>query len=308
MNFERVGFIGLGQMGRGMASNLARGGVPLSVYDARHEASAAILGSDVRVAPDLAQLAAEVQLLFLCLPYAPQVEAVLLEEGGILEHARPGLQIIDTTTLNRSAARRFAEQASARGVGYCDCPVSGMPFRAADGSLTIMFGGQCEVFEAVHPYLSLMGSTIVHCGEVGAGQLMKAINNIVYNVNIAALCEALPLAIKAGLPVAEVEKVLTSGSSKSFASDRFVSRILDRRFEDDFSLSSAYKDIVNVQEVATELAAATPVINAMIATYQQAIAQGHGDEPKSAMVKVYEQVLGLQARRDVKAGQDSTPD
>ena len=137
----------------------------------------------------------------------------------------------------------------------------------------------------------------MHCGDIGSGQLMKAFNNIIYNVNIAALCEVLPLAMKAGLDTEVLAKVMTSGSSRSFASEYFVPRILDAEFREDFSMGSAYKDIVNVQEAATRLSAMTPVVNAMIGIYQQAIAQGFEDEPKSAMIKVYEQALGVEFRR-----------
>ena len=169
-----------------------------------------------------------------------------------------------------------------------------MPFRADDGTLTVMFGGTADAFATLKPHLEAIGEFIVHAGPLGSGQAMKAINNIIYNVNIVALCEVLPLAVAAGLDPDEVARVVTSASARSFASEYFVPRMMERRFDTDFEMKDAYKDIVNVQRMAVETKAMTPVVNAMIASYQAAIAEGFGDEPKSAMLKVYERALGVQ--------------
>ena len=123
------------------------------------------------------------------------------------------------------------------------------------------------------------------------GQLMKAFNNIIYNVNIAAICEVMPLAVKAGIEPGKLAEVLTTASARSFASEYFVPRILARQFDGDFSMQAAYKDIVNVQEAAARCQASTPVVDAMVATYEAAIDMGFGEQPKSAMVKVYEKHL-----------------
>ncbi len=145
-----------------------------------------------------------------------------------------------------------------------------------------------------------MGEFIVHCGEVGAGQLMKAVNNIIYNVNITALCEVMPLAVKAGLAPEKLEEVLTTASARSFASEYFIRRIMDRRFEGDFSMQAAYKDILNIQELAARLQASMPVVDAMVTTYRTAMDMGFGDQPKSAMIKVYEERLGQEVRRSTQ--------
>jgi 3-hydroxyisobutyrate dehydrogenase-like beta-hydroxyacid dehydrogenase len=145
--------------------------------------------------------------------------------------------------------------------------------------------------------LDHIGTQIVHCGALGSGQLMKAINNVIYDINIAAVCELLPLAVKAGLDAKTVASVITSGSSRSFAGDKFVPQILERQFEGDFPMQSAWKDIVNVQEIGIQHGAMIPVVNAMTAVYQTAIAQGNGAAAKSAMIKVYEQVLGLEVKK-----------
>lgn len=297
MEKSNVGFIGLGRMGFGMASNLAKAGVPLTVFDALQEPVDALVAVGASAGASPADVTSKVDRLFLCLPSEKEVGEVLFGDRGAMTAARDGLVIIDTTTMNHGAALGLAEKSGQAGIPYWDCPISGMPFRAENGTLTMMFGGSTEAFEDARPLLDIMGEFIVHCGEVGSGQLMKAINNIIYNVNIAAICEVMPLAVKAGLGTDTLAEVLTTASARSFASEYFVPRILDRKFDTDFSLKAAYKDIVNVQEAAERLQATTPVVDAMVATYRAAIDMGFGDEPKSAMVKVYEKQMGQEVSR-----------
>ena len=138
-----------------------------------------------------------------------------------------------------------------------------------------------------------MGEFIVYCGESGAGQMMKAVNNIIYNINIVALCEVLP-AVAGGLSTDALTKVVTTASSRSFAADHFIPRMLQRQFNNDFAMENAYKDILNIQRIAIETRALTPLVNAMTSSYQTAISAGLGSEPKSAIIKIYEQVLGTE--------------
>jgi 3-hydroxyisobutyrate dehydrogenase-like beta-hydroxyacid dehydrogenase len=291
MSKNSVGFIGLGRMGFGMASNLAKAGVPLTVFDARLEPMEAIVELGASAATDPADLASRVELLFLCLPSETEVDDVLFGKHGVLMKARNGLVIVDTTTMNYRSALQIAEKSEQAGMSYSDCPVSGMPFRAENGTLTMMFGGGTDMFANMRPYLDVMGEFIVHCGEVGMGQLMKAFNNIIYNVNIAAICEVMPLAVKAGLEPGKLAEVLTTASSRSFASEYFVPRILARQFDGDFSMQAAYKDIVNIQQVAARFQASMPIVDAMVSTYRAAMEMGFSEQPKSAMVKVYEKDL-----------------
>ena len=284
-------------MGLGMTSNLVKAGVPLTVFDARAEPMEACIELGASAAADSADLASRVEYLFLCLPSETEVADVLFGERGIVAKAHGGLLIVDTTTMNRRATLQLAEKSEKVGLSYSDCPISGMPFRAENGTLTMMFGGSSEMFAEARPYLDIMGEFVVHCGDVGMGQLMKAVNNIIYNVNIAAFCEVMPLAVKAGLAPDKLAEVLTTASSRSFASEYFMPRILDRKFDSDFSMQAAYKDIVNIQEVAARFQASMPVVDAMVATYEAALDMDLGDQPKSAMIKVYEQQLGQEVLR-----------
>ena len=295
---RNVGFIGLGRMGGGMALNLLTKSVALHVYDPHAAAMRPLTEAGATASNSPAEMARVCDLIFMCLPYAPEVEAAIFGDGGIVEAAPQGLTIVDTTTLDRTDALAIAAKCAALGIAYWDCPISGMPFRAKDGSLTVMFGGTPEAFEMTKPYLDKVGTTIVHCGPVGAGQAMKALNNIIYNVNIAALAEVLPLTVAVGLDPEQVAGIVMSGSSRSFVSEYFVPRMLEAKFDTDFMLKAAYKDIVNVERMAAETGARLPVVNAMVGSYKAAIEAGYGDEPKSAMLKVYEDALGVKFRKD----------
>ena len=295
MNQKRLGFIGLGRMGFGMASNLSKAAVPLVVYDVNPRPVQTLVGKGAQMAETPADLAGQVELLFVCVPSETEAEEVLFGDRGVSE-GNQSLRVIDTTTMNHGAAVRLAMRSEHAGLSYSDCPISGLPFRAEDGTLTMMFGGSRDAFSEAKPYLDIMGEFVVHCGAVGMGQLMKAVNNIIYDVNIAAIAEVMPLAVRAGLEPGTLAEVLTTASARSFASEYFVPRILEGRFEGDFSMRAAYKDIVNIREVAARLQASLPVVEAMVSTYQAAIDMGFGDQPKSAMIKVYEERLNQEVR------------
>ncbi len=292
----KTGFIGLGRMGRGMASNLLTQIGELAVYDHDSSATQTLVDRGAVACGTAAELASQTTLIFLCLPYAPEVRETLFGRDGICAAANQDTTVIDTTTLNRSDAIEIGAEARDKGIAYWDCPVSGMPFRADNGTLTVMFGGSEEAFARWQPQLQAFGDVVTHCGALGAGQAMKALNNIIYNVNIAALCEVLPLSQALGLDPEQVANVVTSASSRSFAAEYFVPRILNGQFDSDFSMNNAYKDIVNVQRMALDTRAQTPVVNAMINSYQAAMAAGLGDQPKSAMIKLHEQALGVEFR------------
>ena len=285
-------------MGCGMAANLTTAGQNLYVHDQSAFAMAGFANTKANCCQNLREIAQACSLIFLCLPSAKEVEDVLFGPNGLVENANAEISIIDTSTLERSEALQFHDQLANKGIQYADCPVSGLPARAREGRLTLMFGGSQILFEQVSPLLELLGKNIVYCGEVGSGQLMKAVNNIIYNINIVALCEILPLGVAAGISINALEQVVTSASSRSFAGDHFIPRMMAREFEGDFPLAGAYKDILNMQKIATEKQALTPLMNAMISSYQNALADGLGDEPKSAIIKIYEKVLGVEFKRN----------
>jgi len=293
-----IGFIGLGRMGSGMAKSLLKAGIILIVFDTNKKAMERLTSLGALSGNNPENIANQVDLVFLCLPFAPQVDKVLFGKHGITSKPRSNLSIIDTSTLSPEDASNFSNLLQKFKINYSDCPVSGMPFRAQNGTLTMMFGGDQSAFSQTKPFLKIMGKYIIYCGKCGSGQMMKSFNNIVYNINIAAISEILPLAVKAGLKPSALEQVFTSASSQSFASKYFIPRILNREFDTDFAMIDAYKDIINVQKIATKLQGSIPVTNAMISTYQNTMAIGLQKKPKSAMIKLYEKILNVIVKRD----------
>lgn len=295
---DPIGFIGLGNMGRGMALNLVAKGHRLVVHDLVAAAEDILCDAGALRAEAPKELANRCPSIILCLPDSEAVKTVLWDENGIFSGTeRRTTEVIDTTTMEQRHARAIADDVVKVGGQYWDCPVSGMPKRADAGTLTSMFGGSPEAFDRNSPVLNAFSERVIHCGQVGNGQAMKAVNNIIYDINIAALCEVLPFAVKFGLEPEALAQVVTEGSSSSFASRHFVDRMLAGAFHSDFSLNSAHKDIDNIRQMSRETDAVLPLVEAMIARYEAAIATGYGDQPKSAMIKLSEAELGVAFRK-----------
>jgi 3-hydroxyisobutyrate dehydrogenase-like beta-hydroxyacid dehydrogenase len=286
-----IGFIGLGAMGGGMVKNFLKQNLTVLAYDisANIKEEYTQLGAIFEESP--AVIASKVNRLFLCLPFGQEVESVLLGSNGVTTSNNSGLMVLDTSTLYSQDSIKFQLELKKYGISYNDCPVSGLPHKANDGSLTTMFGGSKEEFQLFNPYLKIIGDFILHCGPVGSGQMMKAFNNVLYNINIAGLSEIFSIAVKSGLDPNAVQQLLVSGSCKSFASEYFVPKMVNRVFTGDYKMVAALKDIENVKNTTEKLNIDTPMFSSMIKTYMEAIEMGFEKESKSAMLKVYEEKL-----------------
>ncbi|CAE6921941.1 Hgd [Symbiodinium sp. CCMP2456] len=300
---KRIGFVGLGSMGSGMAANLVAklaAGKPEGqalLFDRSGVAVQRVVAEAAAVAEaavDLPQLAAKCDIVFLCLP-----------EGGVVLDAvrtmsptlREGALVVDSSTTSPAVAQKAAQQLGQRGVGFLDAPVTGAPARAAAGTLTSMVGGSEKHLEAARPFLGTFATKILHMGEVGNGQLAKALNNCLYNVSCAAMAEMLPFALRAGLPMPAFVDAVTSGTGQSFGFNQWASLVLQREFEapkHGFPMGAAFKDLETLVAAASaEGLPVPPVVAATLATYQRALAMGLGEEHKGAMVKVWEAQLGV---------------
>lgn len=291
----KIGFVGLGQMGGPIAHNLGRSGDRLTVHartDARLEAFRA---NGIAGTTDLAALAGS-DLLFLCLPDADTVRDALIGESGIAPRLKRGSIVVDLSTIAHAATTELAAALDGLGVRFLDAPISGMEQRAIDGTLTVMCGGPRDTFDAVRPYLDLIGSTILYMGPVGSGQLTKLINQLLFDINAAALAEILPMAAKMGLDADLVGEVVNSGTGRSYASEFFVPRILRDHFSDGYPMAHAYKDLVSGAELGARLCIPMPVLAAATATYQAALLRDHGEKDKGGMIRVFEDMLGVRFR------------
>lgn len=285
----KIAFIGLGQMGKPMALNMLERDPALIVYAADQSSYPEFQRRGARPAERLADVAAA-DLIFLSLPSTEVVQDILFGTGGLAAVLLPGRIVVDTSTIDYSATVEIAAQLAAKGVTFVDAPVSGMEARAIEGTLTAMCGGAADVLDTVEPYLSAVANNILRMGDVGAGQLTKLINQVLFDINAAALAEVLPMAVRLGLDPEKVGNVVNSGTGRSYASEFFIPRILKGDFSSGYPMQHAYKDLASAAEIGARRCVPMPVLAASTATYQMALLKGLGKLDKGAMVRVYEEL------------------
>jgi len=291
----KIGFAGLGQMGRPIAHNLAKSGDELIVNARAESALAEFRDKGVGASTDPMALA-DADIVFLCLPNDKVVRDFLFGGSGLAERLGQGQTVVDLSTLTYGATKEIADRLGARGIRFLDAPISGMEARAIEGTLTVMCGGEREVFEAVKPYLDCIGNKILYMGPAGSGQLTKLINQLLFDINAAAIAEILPMAVKMGLNPDLVGEVVNSGTGRSYASEFFIQRQLRGHFADGYPMKHAYKDLVSGAELGAQLCIPMPVLAAATSTYQMALLGGHGDKDKGGMIRVFEDLLGVEYR------------
>ena len=303
---EKIGFIGLGAMGKWMAVNLIRAGYRLNFFARRKEVIDWMTGQGGQAMPSLPELARQSDWNLLCLPGTETVEAVLFGREGMADGLKAGQVVVDCGTSHPLSTRRFAAQIAEKGVDFLDAPISGMEARAKAGTLTIMVGGEEGTFQKVRPVLAAMGNQIFYVGPCGNGQLMKLVNQVMFDIHCATLAELLPMAVKMGLDGEQTIEVLRTGTGRCFALENFAPLILDGNFGPGYPLEDAYKDMVHAYEISSTHRIPLPVTAATMGTYQMALNQGLGRENKGAMIKVWEQALGVEVRRKKTHGAATT--
>ena len=291
----KIGFSGLGQMGKHMAMNMLKSGAEVIVSDVRSDSFHDFEQKGAQTTTDFG-VAAQADIVFLSLPSGQIVESVLLGEDGVLRNPKKGQIVVDTSTITYSTTMEIAKRLEEHGITFLDAPVSGMEARAIDGTLTVMCGGDAGIFETVRPYLECIGNKILYMGGVGSGQLTKLINQVLFDINVAALAEILPMAVKMGLDPDLVGDVVNSGTGRSYASEFFIPRILKNCFSDGYPMKHAYKDLVSAAEISADLGIPLPVLGAATTTYQMALLKGFGDLDKGGMIRVFEELLGVRYR------------
>ena len=294
---KKIGFIGLGQMGKWMALNLVKAGFEVWVQDIDPQAVAFVKDQGARSAKTPSEIAAQTEWIFLSLPNTEIVETVILGKDGIIQGGKPGVIVVDLSTIGYLATLEINKKLNAKGILFADAPVSGMEARAQEANLTIMFGGDEPILEKLRPALDVIGNKIVHMGKVGSGQLTKLINQLLFNISCAGVAEVLPMAAKLGLDPEKVTQVVTTGTGRSFAAEFFVPLALENRFDQGYPIKHAYKDLISAAEISAHQKIPLPVVQATTATFQMALAEGFGDESKGSLIKVFERMLGVEFRK-----------
>lgn len=297
----KLSYIGLGVMGMGMALNLSKGEsegqFEFLACDVNEQALEQFKEKGLKTTTNIIDTT-DSDYIFLCLPDLSIVKEVVLGENGLLKHLKPGQKIVDFSTISYLGAIDIAAACKAEGIEYLDCPISGAHARSMEGTLSIMCGGNEDVFNTIKPILERMGTQVLYMGENGAGQLTKMINNCALNICVASFSELMPVGVKLGLDPEKLGDVLMTASGSSFASQTLVPKVLEGNFEHGFSLSRAYKDMDSMYEVLIKSEIPLPTLNGAMQSYQLALQSGHRDDYKHAMVKFYEDMLGVKVRKE----------
>lgn len=289
-----VGFIGLGIMGSGMAHNLLKAGLDVTVWNRTTERMAPLIEAGATPAASAAEVAANSEIVVICVSNTADVETVLLGEDGVLEGARPGTLVIDCSTISPQTTQALAETLAGHEVHMLDAPVSGGSEGAAKGTLSIMIGGDAEQVERAQPVLQAMGKTITHVGGHGAGQTAKLVNQVLVVSTMQGMAEALLLASAGGLDLERTLAAVSGGAAGSWTLSNRGPQVIARDWRPGFTIDLQMKDLRLVLEAADELGVPLPttaIVFQLMRTLQE---QGLGGEGNHALVKALENLAGFE--------------
>lgn len=289
----KVGFVGLGIMGRPMAKNIVKAGYELTVYDFHQDAVDDLVKNGAKAAKSGKEVAENADVVITMLPNSPNVEAALFAEDGIAAGLSEGKAVIDMSSIAPKASQEFAKRLAEQGVALLDAPVSGGEPKAIDGTIAVMVGGDKEVFEKYEELMSTMASSVTRVGEVGAGNITKLANQMIVAVNIAAISEAYSLAKKAEVDPEAVYQAIRSGLAGSTVMDQKSNKIFSGDFEPGFRVELHIKDLQNALDTSHDINVATPFTSLAMDILQSLKANGLEKKDHSAIANFYETINNM---------------
>ena len=293
----KIGFIGLGIMGKPMSLNLIKAGYQLVVLDLSRPAVAELVAAGAEPAATPREVAERTELIITMLPNSPQVKDVVLGGQGVIAGARKGSVLVDMSSIAPLVSRELSAELARLGVDMLDAPVSGGQPKAIDGTLSVMVGGPQAVFDRCFPVLKAMAGSVVRTGDIGAGNVTKLANQVIVALNIAAMSEALVLATKAGVEPELVFQAIRGGLAGSTVLDAKAPLVLDRKFAPGFRINLHIKDLANVLETSHQLGVPLPLTAAVMEMMQALKVDGQGDADHCSLVKHYEKMAQVEVRR-----------
>lgn len=293
----KIGFIGLGIMGKPMAKNLIKAGYELVVLDFNKTAVEELLALGAEAGVSGKDVASKCEIIVTMLPNSPHVKTVVLGEGGIIEGAKPGTVIIDMSSIAPLSSREIFAAVQVKGIDMLDAPVSGGEPKAIDGTLSVMVGGKKEVFEKYYDIMKSMAGSVVYVGESGAGNIAKLCNQIVVAINISAVSEALILAKKAGVDPELVYQAIRGGLAGSTVMEAKAPMMMDRNFKPGFKVDFHIKDLNNVLETSHGVGVSLPLTAQVMEILQAIKVDGFGLEDHASIVKYYEKLANVEVTR-----------
>ncbi|MEK4246692.1 MULTISPECIES: 2-hydroxy-3-oxopropionate reductase [unclassified Psychrobacillus] len=294
---KKVGFIGLGIMGKPMAINLLSKGFEVMVNDLNKEAVQALVDAGATAGDSAKVIGENSEVIITMLPASHHVQQVVLGENGVLSGAKEGSVIIDMSSISPVVSKEIAEKARKQGVEMLDAPVSGGEPKAIDGTLAIMVGGKEEAFDQVKDVLYAMGAEVTLVGGNGSGTTAKLANQVIVNLNIAAMSEALVLAAKAGIDVEKMYQAIRGGLAGSAVLDAKVPLILDRNFVAGGRIDINLKDMTNVMETAHEIGVPLPLSSQLVEIFHALKVDGKAADDHGGIVQYYEKLANVEVGR-----------
>ncbi|WP_074440033.1 2-hydroxy-3-oxopropionate reductase [[Bacillus] enclensis] len=292
----RLGFIGLGIMGKPMSLNLVKSGYDVTVFDINESAVEELVGSGARGAGSAKEVGEMSDIIFMMLPKGEHVESVVLGESGVIYGANDGAIVVDMSSISPVQSKGIAEALEARGMEMLDAPVSGGEPKAIDGTLAIMVGGKEEVYDKVKPYFDAMGQDITLVGDNGCGTTAKLANQILVNVHIAAMSEALTLASKAGIDIKKMYEAIRGGLAGSAVLDAKVPLILERNFVAGGRIDINAKDLTNVMDTAHSIGVPLPLSSQVLEMYHSLMADGKAADDHGGLIQHYEKLANFEVK------------
>ena len=291
---EKVGFIGLGIMGRGMANNLLKAGFKVRVWNRTASRMEPLVEAGAEAGSSPADVAAHSDIIVTCVSDTPDVERVLLGEDGVIHGAKPGSLVIDCSTISPQATKEFAAKLAEKGIHMLDAPVSGGSEGAAKGTLSIMVGGDEDQFQRALPVLQAMGKTITHIGPIGSGQTVKLVNQVLVVGNCLAMCEALLLAQAGGVDLQKTYEAISQGAAGSWMFTTRGPQIMKRDWRPGFTIALQQKDLRLVLDAADELGVPLLGTSTIFNLYRTLEARGLEEEGNHALFKALENLAGFE--------------
>ena len=294
---KKIGFIGLGIMGKPMAKNLLKAGYELIVYDIRPEPVDELVRAGAKAGTSPSGVAAASEVVITMLPNSPEVKEAVLGRGGVIEGIRSGSIVVDMSSIAPLASREVSAKLAEKGVVMLDAPVSGGEPKAIEGSLAIMVGGPEEAFNKVKEILATMGKSVTRVGDIGNGNLAKLANQIIVALNIAAVSEALVLVTKAGANPETVYQAIRGGLAGSTVLDAKVPLILSGNFKPGFRIELHAKDLANALDTAHEMGVPIPLTSQAMEILQALKTDGKAKDDHGGIIQFYEKLAKVEVRK-----------
>ena len=293
----RIGFIGLGIMGKPMAKNLLKAGHTLVVYDIVDAPVKELVAAGATAGSSPKDVAERNDLIITMLPNSPHVKKAVLGEGGVIEGAKPGSVLVDMSSIAPLASREVAAELAKKGIEMLDAPVSGGEPKAIDGTLAIMVGGKEAIFVKVKEVLLKMGASAVLCGDIGAGNVTKLANQIIVALNIAAMSEAFVLATKAGVDPERVFNAIKGGLAGSTVLNAKAPMVLEGNYKPGFRIELHIKDLQNALDTAHEIGTPIPLTSQIMEIMQALKVDGKQTDDHGGVIQFYEKLANVKVRK-----------